>query len=514
MSASWVALFLEVALAQAPESRMPVLPKGPQSAVQKAIDQASCTGEYADAILALAPHAREFERQPEANYSYCVRNTATYECPYYGPDARMRRRTIPVVAHGTAFAYREKNDEFYLLTNEHVASWPSVTDEDHEVGGVPLGCRKIDEQLRLVRDQSDDYEPGQVPVARVAGDAQLDAAILKSKQKLNLMPYRIGRSALLKSGNVVEVRGYPLGLLQATNFGKVVSAYDHDRERGWDHVDFVTDALVSRGNSGSPVLAVSCRTGELELVGLYHAGYRDSPALNVVIGIDQLRELMESFRRTRPSRSGDDVPLTAEARGALLVALEKKGALPYFRLGDRTARARLEAPNTLVFDVFGDGFPSRDGVAVSLRDAPGDGAGALESFGVDRGDGRLRWARPEAVDAESQDLARRLLDLARRQLQRTLAFREASQQAKDSRDASRRAADTLKQIDRTRVDANELLHALGEIAARLPETPPGSAGPEAGPPTAAAPAGPSAPRLQAPEAKDPGATRGSPDVER
>ena len=27
---------------------------------------------------------------PEANYSYCLRNTATYECLYYGPEGRIR----------------------------------------------------------------------------------------------------------------------------------------------------------------------------------------------------------------------------------------------------------------------------------------------------------------------------------------------------------------------------------------------------------------------------------------
>jgi len=476
MSAPLFALFMPALLAAGPENQLPISPKGPQSAVQKAIDAASCTGEYADAILALAPHAREFERQPEANYSYCLRNTASFECPYYGPDGRLRKRNVTVVAHGTAFAYREKNDEFYLITNEHVASWPSVSDEDHEVPGVPHGCKKVDEQLRLVRDQSDDYEPGQVPVARVAGDVQLDAAILKSRQKLNLLPYRFGRSALLKSGNVVEIRGYPLGLLQATNFGKVVSAYDHDREKSWDHVDFVTDALVSRGNSGSPVLAISCRTGELELVGLYHAAYRESPALNVVVGVDQLRELMETFKRTRPLRPGEEMPLTTEARGALVTALAKKDGLPYFRLGDRLARAQLDPENAIVFDVFGDGFPTRDGVAVSLRDSPGDGPGSLEAFGVDGGDGRLRWVRTEAADAESQDLARRLLDLTRRQLLRTLAFREASQLAKGSREANRHASDLLKQLERARADGNDLLRSMVEVALRLPEPAPGDAG--------------------------------------
>ena len=37
----------------------------------------------------------------------------------------------------------------------------------------------------------------------------------------------------------------------------------------------------------------------LELVGLYHAGYKGSPALNVAVGIDQLRDLMDNFKRSK-----------------------------------------------------------------------------------------------------------------------------------------------------------------------------------------------------------------------
>ncbi|HEY3447439.1 MAG TPA: serine protease [Myxococcales bacterium] len=461
-----------------PELHLPVSEKGPQTPLQKAIDAASCTGEYADAILALSPRAREFERLPEANYSYCLRNTATYECLYYGPDGRIRKRNVTVTAHGTAFAYREKNDEHFLLTNDHVATWPSVTADENDAAGVPGGCKRVDEQLRLVRDESDDYEPGQVQVTKVASDPALDAAILKTKAKLNLMPYRVGRSALLKSGNVVEVRGFPLGLLQATNFGKVVTAYDHDREKGWEHVDFVTDALLSRGNSGSPVLAVSCRTGELELVGLFHAGYRESPALNAVVGIDQLREFMETLKRTRASRF-DDTPLTAEVRAAIATALGHPEVMPFFRLGDRTTRARLDG-TAIVFDVLHDAFPSRDSVSLQLRDMPGEGAGILESISVETNTG-MRTVKAEAADAETQELAGRLLDIARRQLVRTIVYREAAALAKSSRDASRRATDLLRQLDRSRTEANELIRALSDAGARFPETPLAAAPPLTGP---------------------------------
>ena len=131
----------------------------------------------------------------------------------------------------------------------------------------------------------------------MAVDPLLDAAILKASQKLTVLPYKIGKSAALRQGNAVIVRGFPLGVMQAVSSGKVVNPYDRDQEQGWDHVDFVIDALLSEGNSGSPVLAASCRSRDLELVGVYHAGYKGHGALNVVVGIDQLAEFMRKKKR-------------------------------------------------------------------------------------------------------------------------------------------------------------------------------------------------------------------------
>ena len=128
-----------------------------------------------------------------------------------------------------------------------------------------------------------------------------------------MLPWKIGRSAALRERNVVEVRGFPLGAFQATNVGKVVSAFDHDSYHEWDHDDFVVDALLSSGNSGSPVLAVSCRTGEFELVGIYHAGYAEGSALNVVVGIDQVRDLLTTLKRT-PGRHDNAQRRAAGAR--------------------------------------------------------------------------------------------------------------------------------------------------------------------------------------------------------
>ncbi len=455
-------LAASLAVAAEPGTMVPTTP----SALERAVGQAACSGEYADAILAESPRVREFERQPGANYAYCLRNTAVYECLYYGSDAKVRKRHVTVVAHGTAFAYRQQKDgETLLLTNDHVATWPAVTSDDTPVDDVPNGCKKVDEQLRIVKDESDDYEPGQIAVQKVVTDHALDAAVLKTRARLNILPYRIGRSALLRAGNIVEVRGYPLGLLEATNSGKVVDAYDLDRENGWYHTDFITDALVTKGNSGSPVLAISCRTGELELVGLYHAGYRDSPALNAVIGIDQLRDLMDNFKRSKPP-PGDEAaaPPGPELRQATLTFLATPRTLPLFALGDRTVRVRAGPGGTLFYDVFASDFPSGDRVSLTLEESP---AGQLAAFSANGKKAVLPRLPLSAGDAQTQDTARKLYDLARRQLADTLAYRVAAPISNSSRAAFKHAHELSKALTDRAGEANELIKRLEGIAAEI-----------------------------------------------
>ena len=57
-------------------------------------------------------------------------------------------------------------------------------------------------------------------------------------------------------------------VMQAVSSGKVVNPYDRDQEQGWDHVDFVIDALLAEGNSGSgstviPAPSTTCRCAGL-----------------------------------------------------------------------------------------------------------------------------------------------------------------------------------------------------------------------------------------------------------
>src|SRR5215471_1116511 len=309
-------------------------------------------------MVQLAPRARAFEQQPQAQYSYAVRNTATYECLSYGPDGSVRRARKKAVLHGTGFGYRRSGNETLLMTNNHIAEWPPVTDDDHTVDGVPAGCKKVGEILKIVDNEADAYDADDVPLTRVVSDPQLDVAILRAHAVLPILPWKIGRSASLRTRNVVEVRGFPLGAFQATNVGKVVSAYDHDDYREWDHDDFVIDALLSPGNSGSPVLAVSCKTGEFELVGIYHAGYSRGSALNVVVGIDQVRQMMQSLKRTPRPKTDETLALGGHERTRLLEAVRNQPE-PFFPFGPLVAVARPRADGAIVFEVFSREFPTK-----------------------------------------------------------------------------------------------------------------------------------------------------------
>jgi serine protease Do len=423
-----------------------------------------CAGEYADDLARLAPAARDMEREA---YSFCVRNTVTYECLSYGDDASVRRTRKKAVIHGTAFAYRLQREtgETLLMTNQHVSDWPAVTDEAHPVDGVPLGCKRLSESLRIVDSENDDYDRDDIALTKVVSDAQLDAAILKAKAILPLMPWKIGKSAAVRERNVVEVRGFPLGAFRATNVGKVISPHDHDDQGDWNHDDFVIDALLSAGNSGSPVLAVSCKTGELELVGIYHAGYVQGSALNVVVGIDQLRDLMTTFKRAPRGRGEALAALDAAARAELGRELALPGVDPFFPLGALVARVRPRSDGALVFEVFSRDFPFQTVPMFAYEDAPSD-AGFGEPgrlwFGGLRG---LRRIERGELDADALAQEARLIDALRRDAVAFFGFRTAGPGLGTRADFEQKARQS-RTLRRTVQARHDMVSIAGELADR------------------------------------------------
>ncbi len=427
-----------------------------------------CTGEYADDFAALSREAREFERQQPA-YTYCIRTTAVYECPSYGADGSLRTTRQRVVAHGTGFGFRQQPGETLVVTNQHVADWPAVTDADHPVETVPAGCKRVSDSLRIVESERDDYERDDVPLARVVSDPQLDIAVLRAKATLPVLPWKIGHSAALRERNIVDVRGFPLGVLRANNVGKVVSAYDHDDQRDWDHDDFVIDALLSHGNSGSPVFAISCRTGEFELVGVYHARYDSSSALNVVIGIDQLRDFLTTMQRPRraPSEAGASA-LDAAARDRVLShALAAGGS--FFPFGAGVAAVHARSDGALVFELKSHDFPLQTSPLLVVEDLPPRSPASFGALGRIWAGNRqgLREVERASVDAEALGLTAKILDALRKDALLAVAYRGAVRQGLGTRERFQHVSRLERSARRSASSQQDLEQGAADLAERL-----------------------------------------------
>jgi serine protease Do len=481
-------VLLLVLLLAAPAKAANVRPKKPVPPAPVAQRAPLCDGDYSDAVpAALAAQVLDGARE---QFVFAVRNTATYEHVYYGRDGKLRRNYVRSVIHGTAFAYKVRDGETLLVTNQHVAERPDVTDDEHQVDGIPPGSKKVREQLKIVRSEDDDYEPGHVPLVRVLSDAPADIAILKAHKLFPIMPFRFGRSSALRPGNLVQVRGFPLGAFSAVNVGKVVNPYTEDTEKGWSHTDFVVDALLSAGNSGSPVFAVSCRTSEPELVGVFHAGYAEAAALNVVVAIDQLREELETLRVPRRD-AGLRSEITAKDRDRVVKQLsaDPSHALT-FPFGGRAVLARLTDPGTLRFSVLDDDFPMVTRESLALVDRARSGFGTLDAVVV-LVDGAPAEVPAHALEPELREHFEKLYDSLWHQALGVIDYRARLSRGSQSADAFAQAQQARARLRKRIAEQKEQLGlaifdtdrvgTVAKSAAAAPGSPPPPP-----PPTAAA----------------------------
>ncbi|WP_242360778.1 serine protease [Anaeromyxobacter sp. SG17] len=344
----------------------------PAPAADRGAPRVECAGRYADTLSAMKPGARAREARPAADYVYCLRATAVYEQLSYGRGGKLRRQYYTKVRHGTGFAYRLRGEEALLATNHHVVDFPEVTGDGVELEGVPPGSRRVREEIRIVANEAEPDAPAQLALTPVVSDPALDVAVLSAPAKLRTMPYRTGSAEELRVGDAVLVRGFPLGAFPAANAGRVIAVGQRDLDRGWDHEDFAVDALLNLGSSGSPVLAVSCATGEPELVGIYHAGYRGAQGLNVVIGIDQLRGLLTELRPSPRELAGREPGADPAAARAALA----RGPI-VMPFGGRAVRVEATGGGVR-FSLLDASYPLSTRVELAVLGGAGAGSGESE----------------------------------------------------------------------------------------------------------------------------------------
>ena len=452
----WAALIVAQAGSPGHLQAKPKAKPPPRPAAVQPAPAPLCSGDYADALPVEKANAiLDAARDP---FVFAIRNTATYEHVYYGHDGKLRRAYLRSTVHGTGFGYRIVNGETQIVTNEHVASQPDVTDDEHPVEGVPTGSKKVREQLKIVRDENDDYEPGHVPLTKLLSDPAADIAVLKAKKQLGVAPWRLGRSASLRAGNLVWVRGFPLGAFAALNTGKVLNPMTVDSERGWNHVDFVVDALLNSGNSGSPVFAVSCRTGEPELVGVYHAGYTDAAALNAVVAIDQLRDELETLKVPKRDPAGLHSEITAQDRDRLVkqIFAEPTHSLT-FPFAGRSVVATLVDPQTLRFSVLDDDYPLVTQESMALIDHNHNGFGTLDAVAVSV-DGVPMEAPAPALDQDVREHFDRLYESLWRQVLGVVDYRARLVKGSGSADAFAEVQAARQRIRKRASEQKEILN--------------------------------------------------------
>lgn len=463
---------LALAAAPAPAARPTQAAPGPAAAraPPPSAERPWCTGAYASDFRALTRAALERSDRADAQFTYCLRSTATYECLSYAPDGSVRKTRREATSHGTGFGLRRQAGDTLLVTNHHVAEYAPVTDDEHPVSGVPAGCKRVADELRIVENERDTFAADDIPLARVVADPSLDVAVVKAKAPLTVMPWKVGRSAALKERSVVEVRGFPLGAFRAVTQGRVTSVFDHDDFGEWDHTDFVVDAQLSTGNSGSPVLAVSCETGEYELVGVFHADYARGKSLNVVVHVDEVHELLTTLKRS-PRPTADSGELSPTTRRRLAEAAADSGHL-YFGAGGATAELFPGVGGALGFALYAREFPSQGWPVLVVEDldtSDQGGAGRIGRvwFGNARG---LQAAALDALEDADRVTLERAVDALRRAALGASDYRRAVVRAPSSREATQALERVEKAVRRLAAHAKEPVAGAFELAERFGPT--------------------------------------------
>ena len=174
---------------------------------------------YADAVNRAAPSVVNIYTARTVK----VRQRSSLLDQFFNQRRPSRNKIEKGLGSGVIFS-----EHGYIVTNYHVV---------HEAEDIHVSL----------------YDGRQVPARRVGADPETDLAILKVELD-NLQPIPVGRSDLIRVGDVVLAIGNPFGVGQTVTMG-IVSATGRDRLGVNTFENFIqTDAAVNPGNSGGALI--------------------------------------------------------------------------------------------------------------------------------------------------------------------------------------------------------------------------------------------------------------------
>ena len=275
------AVLLLVRPAQTGPSAAPVTQESPAMPVSFPPSEAEPRRSYADAVSRAAPAvvniytARVVANAPAADNSLLRQN-----------PARVRQRVEGSLGSGVIL-----DADGHLVTNDHVIR----------------GADQIRVQLA----------DGRVATPTIVGtDPDTDLAVLRvDLESPPVMP--MGRSNVLRAGDVVLAIGNPFGLSQTVTQG-IVSATGRGRLGVTDFEDFIqTDAAINFGNSGGALI-----NAEGELIGINTAVLAQTlgtDGISFAIPVNMVRGVMDQIiahgrvRRGWLGVSSEELPRTTAA---------------------------------------------------------------------------------------------------------------------------------------------------------------------------------------------------------
>jgi len=252
---------------------------------------------------------------------------------------------------GSGFIISKKGDEYYVVTNNHVAGKA--------------------ETISIKMDNGDSYD-----ASLVGADPRKDLAVVKFTSNKDLPLAKLGNSDSLYVGDWVLAIGSPFGYKSSVSAG-IVSALGRQNGPDGNINDFIqTDAAINQGNSGGPLVNMK---GEVIGINTWiTTSSGGSIGLGFSIPINNVKRTITDFIQNGEVRYGwlgvSIGDLSPEVAKDMNVT-EKKGAFVYQVFSHSPADDGGILPGDFIISVNGEVANDKNQLTRMIGDMrPGDRA--------------------------------------------------------------------------------------------------------------------------------------------